>query len=147
MSSFNKVVLMGRLTSDPVIKQLPSNTPVANFTLAVNEVFYKDEQKKEETTFVDCQLFGKRTKALEDYVHKGDSLLIEGKLKKDSWDDKESGQKRSKMYVQALDFKMLSNRRDQQEDSEQTNDRQGTVKPSIQPKGTVGKKKDSDIPF
>ena len=98
MASFNKVILLGNLTRDPEIKALPSGSKVAVFSLAMNRK-YKTQQgeTKEEACFVDIEIFGKTAEICERYVHKGDMLLVEGRLKQDSWE--KDGQKRTKLKV------------------------------------------------
>lgn len=108
MANLNKVLLMGNLTRDVKLTYLPSNTPVAELGMAINRNWVgQDGQKHEEVTFVDLTMFGKRAEVLNKYLHKGDPLFIEGRLKLDTWDDKQSGQKRSKMRVMIEDFQFL----------------------------------------
>lgn len=108
MANLNKVLLMGNLTRDVKLSYLPSNTPVAELGLAVNRTWVgQDGQKHEEATFVDLTMFGKRAEVLNKYLHKGDPLFVEGRLKLDTWDDKQTGQKRSRMRVMIEDFQFL----------------------------------------
>jgi single-strand DNA-binding protein len=108
MSSFNKVIILGNLTRDPELSFLPSNTAVVEVGLAVNRTFKKqDGSKGEEVCFVDCQMFGKRAEVINQYVHKGDQLLVEGRLKLDQWDAKD-GSKRSKLRVMIESFEFMS---------------------------------------
>lgn len=107
MSSFNKVVLLGNLTRDPQLSFLPSNTAVVEFGMAMNRTFKKqDGSQGEEVAFVDCQMFGKRAEVINKYVHKGDQLLIEGRLKLDQW-DAQDGSKRSKLRVMVENFEFM----------------------------------------
>ena len=107
MSSFNKVVLMGNLTRDVEMSYLPSQTPVSEFGLAMNRKWTgTDGQKKEEVCFVDCRSYGKQAETLAQYLHKGDPLLVEGRLTYDQWEDK-SGGKRSKLRVTVERFTFL----------------------------------------
>ena len=96
MASFNKVILMGNLTRDPQMKYLPSQTAVVEFGVACNRR-YKTAQgeAKEEVTFVDCTSFGKQAEVINQYFTKGKPIFIEGRLKYDSWEDKQGGGKRS----------------------------------------------------
>ena len=103
MASFNKVILMGNLTRDPELKYTQSNMAICKIGVAVNRRF-KDGQTgewREEPTFVDVTIFGKRGEAFEKYHRKGQSCFLEGELRLDSWEDKNTGQKRSKLYVVA----------------------------------------------
>ena len=91
MANFNKVLLMGNLTRDPDLRYTPSGTPVATFGLAVNRT-WKDAngQQVEDTTFVDISAFGSSADTISRYCRKGRSLFIEGRLKLDSWEDKQT---------------------------------------------------------
>ncbi|MEE8469212.1 MAG: single-stranded DNA-binding protein [Planctomycetota bacterium] len=109
MSSFNKVILMGRLTRDPELRYTQSNMGICKAGLAVNRR-YKDSQSgewKEEVTFVDVTIFGKRGEAFEKYHKKGSEAFFEGELRYDTWDDKNTGQKRSKLYVVANNWEFV----------------------------------------
>ncbi|MCA8979304.1 MAG: single-stranded DNA-binding protein [Planctomycetes bacterium] len=100
MSSYNKVILMGNLTRDPELRYTQSNMPICKIGLAVNRRF-KDGQSgewREEPTFVDVTIFGKRGEAFAKYHSKGKPAFIEGELRLDNWEDQQ-GQKRSKLYV------------------------------------------------
>ena len=102
MSSFNKVILMGNLTRDPELRFTQNNMPICKFGLAVNRRF-KDGQTgewREEPTFVDITIFGKRGEAFAKYHGKGKPAFIEGSLRLDNWEDQQ-GNKRSKLYVVA----------------------------------------------
>jgi len=98
MSSFNKVILMGNLTRDPELRTLPSGAEVCEFTLAVNEKY----KGKEEVSFIDCAAWNKVAETVSNYKKKGDSIIVEGKLKQESWVDKQSGQKRSKLKITVM---------------------------------------------
>lgn len=103
MASYNKVILMGNLTRDPELRYTPSNMPICKFGLAVNRRF-KDGQSgewKEEPTFIDVTIFGARAEPFARYHTKGKQAFIEGTLRMDTWEDKNGGGKRSKLYVVA----------------------------------------------
>lgn len=107
MANFNKVILLGNITRDPQLSYLPSNTAVVEFGLAMNRKYKKqDGSQGEEVAFVDCQMFGKRAEVINKYVHKGDQLFVEGRLKLDQWQDKE-GNKRSKLRVMVENFEFM----------------------------------------
>jgi single-strand DNA-binding protein len=100
MASFNKVILMGNLTRDPELRYTPKGTAVAKLGLAVNRSWRNAEgQQQDETTFVDVDAFGKQAETLGQYMQKGRPILIEGRLKLDQWEDKNTGQNRSKLGV------------------------------------------------
>ena len=112
MSSFNKVLLLGNLTRDPQLKQLPGGTTqVSEFGLAVNRR-YKTAQgeDREETLFVDCAAFGKQAEVIQQYCKKGKALFIEGRLKFDTWEDKQGGGTRSKISVVVETFQFVGGR-------------------------------------
>jgi single-strand DNA-binding protein len=102
MNGFNKVILAGNLTRDPEMRYTPSGTAIAKFGLAVNRK-WKDQngEPREEVTFVDVDCFGKTAENCGSYLKKGRPVLVEGRLKLDQWDDKQTQQKRSKLGVVA----------------------------------------------
>lgn len=103
MASFNRVILMGNLTRDPELRFTSNNMPICKFGLAVNRRF-KDGASgewKEEPTFVDVTIFGARAEPFAKYHTKGKPAFIEGSLRMDTWEDKNGGGKRSKLYVVA----------------------------------------------
>jgi len=109
MASYNKVILMGNLTRDPELRYTQSNMAVCKVGMAVNRRV-KDSQTdqwREEPTFVDVTIFGKRGEAFEKFHKKGASAFIDGELRFDQWEDKESGQKRSKLYVVANNWEFV----------------------------------------
>lgn len=111
MANLNKVMLIGNLTRDPEIKYTPKGTAIAQLGLAVNRSWSNDAgEKQEETTFVDVELFGRIAEIAGEYLKKGRPVYIEGRLKLDSWDDKQSGQKRSKMKVVGEQLQLLGSR-------------------------------------
>jgi len=108
MANFNKVLLMGNLTRDPEVRYTPKGTAIANIGLAVNRTWTNENgEKKEEVTFVDVEVWGRQAETMGQYLSKGRPLFVEGRLKLDSWDDKETGQKRSKLKVVCEHFQFL----------------------------------------
>ena len=101
MASYNRVILIGNLTRDPEVKYIPSGLAVADFGLAVNRqsTDKSTNERKEEVTFVDITLWGREAELAGEYLAKGRSVLVEGRLQMDSWDDKQTGQKRTKLKV------------------------------------------------
>lgn len=100
MANLNKVNLMGRLTRDPELRYTPKGTAVADIAMAINRYRSSDSGEKiEETTFVDVTLWGRQAETANQYLAKGREVFIEGRLQLDSWEDKSSGQKRSKLKV------------------------------------------------
>lgn len=103
MLEMNKVFLTGNLTRDPELKYLPSGTAVADLRLAVNRrVFDRSSgERKDETVFVDVTAWEKTAEFCKNYLHKGSGIFVEGRLKQDSWQDKETGKNQSKISVVA----------------------------------------------
>src|SRR5947207_8653017 len=102
MASFNKVILVGNLTRDPELRYTPKGIAIAKVGLAVNRVWTSESgEKKEEVTFVDVDIFGRTAENVAQYMRKGRSILIEGRLRLDQWDYKQTGQKRSRLGVVA----------------------------------------------
>jgi len=108
MGSFNKVILMGNLTRKPEVRYTQGGMAICNLGLAVNRRF-KDQSGnwKEEATFVDVTFFGKRGEAFAKFHDKGRPAFIEGELRLDQWEDKQSGEKRSKLYVVGNDWQFV----------------------------------------
>jgi single-strand DNA-binding protein len=108
MASYNKVFLMGNLTRDPAVKHLPSQMVVVEFGLAVNRKYKTaDGVDKEEVAFVDCTAFGRQAETISQYCTKGKPIFVEGRLKFDTWEDKQGGGKRSKLTVVVENFQFL----------------------------------------
>jgi single-strand DNA-binding protein len=109
MASFNKVILMGNLTRDPEVRYTTSGTAVTDVGLAVNRTWFDKQanERREEVTFVDVTLWGRTAEVAGEYLAKGRGVLIEGRLQLDQWDDKETGQKRSKLKVVGDNMTML----------------------------------------
>jgi single-strand DNA-binding protein len=102
MASYNKVLLMGNLTRDPEVRYTPKGTAIANLGLAVNRVYTTETgEQKEEVTFVDIEVWGRQAETAGQYLSKGRPVFVEGRLRLDSWEDKESGQKRNRLKVVA----------------------------------------------
>ena len=100
MANLNKVMLIGNLTRDPEVKHTAKGTVVADLGLAINRVWYNEQnQKQEDTTFVDVTLWGRQAEVAQQYLTKGSPCYVEGRLTLDTWDDKTTGQKRSKLKV------------------------------------------------
>ncbi len=111
MANLNKVMLMGNLTRDPEVKYTPKGTAVAELGLAINRIYSGDNgEKREETTFVDVTLWGRTAEIAGEYLKKGRPVFIEGRLQLDSWEDKTTGQKRSKLKVVGEGMQLLGSR-------------------------------------
>jgi len=111
MASFNKVILMGNLTRDPELRVTPNGNSICKLGLATSRVYAtRDGERREETTFVDVDAFGKQAEVISKYMRKGRPIMIEGRLKLDQWES--DGQKRSKLGVILENFQFLGGRDD-----------------------------------
>ena len=111
MASVNKVMLIGNLTRDPEIKYTPKGTAIAEIALAVNRTYSTESgEKREEVTFIDITLWGRVAEIVGEYCKKGRPLFVEGRLHLDTWDDKATGQKRSKLKVVGENIQLLGSR-------------------------------------
>jgi single-strand DNA-binding protein len=108
MASYNRVVLLGNLTRDPELRYIPSGTAVSDIGLAVNDRVKRNNEWVDETTFVDITLWGRTAEVANEFLSKGSSVLIEGRLKLESWE--KDGQKRSKLKVVADKMQMVGAR-------------------------------------
>ena len=110
--AFNKVVLLGNLTADPETRTTPSGQNVTSFSLAVNRTWNDASgQRQEETSFINCTAWGPRGETIAKYVGKGRQLLVSGRLQQRSWDDKETGKKRSTIDVVVEEFSFVNDGR------------------------------------
>lgn len=111
--NYNRVILGGRLTRDIELRNLPNGGAVAAIGLAVNEKYKtKSGEAREETVFIDAEAFGRTAEVMAQHLRKGREVLIEGRLKLDEWEDKNSGQKRSKLKVVVSSFQFVGGRDD-----------------------------------
>jgi single-strand DNA-binding protein len=110
MATYNKVLIMGNLTRDPELKQTPSSQSVAQIGIAMNRKF-KDREgnMREETTFVDCEAWGRTAEVMAQYLSKGKPVFVEGRLKLDQWQDKDGGN-RSKLKVVIESFQFIDSK-------------------------------------
>ncbi len=114
MASFNKVILVGNLTRDPEVRYTTGGTAVAEIGLAVNRSWTDrgSNERKEETTFIDVTLWGRTAEVAGEYLSKGRPVLIEGRLQLDQWEDRETGQKRSKLKVVGETLQLMGGKSD-----------------------------------
>ena len=111
MASLNKVMLIGNLTRDPEVRYTPKGSAVADLAIAINRVYSADNgEKREEVTYVEITLWASLAELAGKYLHKGRSVFVEGRLQLDSWDDKATGQKRSKLRVIGENIQFLDRR-------------------------------------
>lgn len=111
MPSYNHVVLAGNITRDPELRYTPGGTAVCDFTIAVNEKWTdKNGEKKESVSFIDCTVWQKGAEIFAQYMKKGRPVLVDGKLKQETWTDEKSGQKRSRLKVTVNNFQFLGSK-------------------------------------
>src|SRR5205085_2728954 len=111
MASFNKFILLGNLPRDPEVRYTPKGSAVADLGIAVNRQYtLENGEKREEVTFVDVTFWGRTAEVAGEYLKKGRPVFIEGRLQLDTWDDKQSGQKRSKLKVIGEAMQLLGSR-------------------------------------
>ncbi len=126
-------MLIGNLTRDPEVRYTPKGTPVADLRLAVNRTYTTENgEKREEVTYVDVTLWAKSAEIVGQYMHKGSPIFIEGRLQMDQWDDKTTGQKRTKISVVGENFQFLG-RREGGGDAASGGDEGGAARPAPRP--------------
>jgi single-strand DNA-binding protein len=157
MANVNKVILIGNLTRDPEVRHTPKGTAVGDIAIAVNRTFVAENgEKKDDTTYVDITLWGRTAEIAQQYLKKGRPVYIEGRLQMDTWEDKQSGQKRSKLKVVAENLQLLGGRPDgeggassggsgysKRPDNYERDEAMGRNVPSSAPHG----EEEDDIPF
>jgi single-strand DNA-binding protein len=152
MASFNKVILLGNLTRDPEVRYTPKGTAVTELGMAVNRVYTAENgEKREETTFVDVTLWGRTAEIAGEYLKKGRPVFIEGRLQLDTWDDKQSGQKRSKLKVVGEGLQLLGGRPGGAGGGNAGGDEESggsrSSRPAPPPKAAPSEPDDDEIPF
>ena len=151
MASLNRVLLIGNLTRDPEVRYTPKGTAVADIGIAVNRIYSgEDGERKEEATFVDVTLWGRQAEVAQEYLKKGRQVFIEGRLQLDTWDDKQTGQKRSRLRVVAENMQMLGSRADSESGPPTGGAQRRTAPPPPQrqpPKDPDLDAEPDDIPF
>jgi single-strand DNA-binding protein len=151
MANLNRVLLIGNLTRDPEVRYTPKGTAVADIGIAVNRIYSgEDGERKEEVTFVDVTLWGRQAEVAQEYLKKGRQVFIEGRLQLDTWDDKQTGQKRSRLRVVAENMQMLGSRADSEAGPPTAGAQRRTAPPPPQrqpPKDPDLDAEPDDIPF
>jgi single-strand DNA-binding protein len=155
MASFNKVILAGNLTRDPELRYTPKGTAVAAIGLAINRTWKSETgESKEEVTFVDVEAWGRQAEVIAQYMRKGRPLLVEGRLKLDTWEDKNTHQKQSKLRVVLESFSFIdSNRAEGGSGGAEAPRRQpagspsSPSKPPASPEGEGAGQEEDDVPF
>jgi single-strand DNA-binding protein len=148
MASFNRVILLGNLTRDPELRYTPKGTAVARLGVAVNRQWKSDTgEQKEEVTFVDVDAFGRSAEVIGQYFKKGRPILIEGRLKYESWDDKQTNQKRSKLMVVLESFQFVDSTRPEGGGGAPATKRPAAATESAAPAEAEAPAVDDDVPF
>ena len=145
MANLNKVLLLGNVTRDPEVRYTPKGSAVCDLGVAVNRAYTTDSgEKREEVTFVDVTLWGRTAEVASEYLKKGRPVFIEGRLQMDTWDDKQTGQKRTRLRVVAENMQLLGVRPQGGGGADAGESRQ----PSAPPKKAATAEPDEDeIPF
>jgi single-strand DNA-binding protein len=159
MANFNRVILAGNLTRDPELRYLPKGTAVAKIGLAINRVWKNDAgESKEEVTFVDIEAFGRQAETIGQYLKKGRPILVEGRLKLDTWEDKQTKQKVSKLRVVLESFQFIDGPRSAEGGGDGGAPAASRQRPAASPTATptgspgtgggeAGPGEDDDVPF
>jgi single-strand DNA-binding protein len=154
MASFNKVILMGNLTRDPELRYTPKGTAVAKIGLAVNRTWATESgEKKEEVSFIDVEAWGRQGEVIAQFMKKGRPILIEGRLKLDSWEDKNTKQKVSKLKVVLESFSFVDSNRGEVEGGAPVASRSSApaggsaAAPASEPLAGDGPAEGDDVPF
>lgn len=155
MPNYNKTIIAGHLARDPEMRYLPSQMAVANFAIAVNHNYKtKQGEERKEVTFIDCTAFGKTGEIINQYCAKGKALLVEGRLKQETWEDKNGGGKRSKIVLIVEEFQFLGGKGDgdgqtepQQATARRTEPQQAARQPDPPAEPDVELFSADDIPF
>lgn len=153
MASFNKVILLGNLTRDPEVRYTPKGSAVCDLGVAVNRVYTTDSgERREEVTYVDVVLWARLAEIAGEYLKKGRPVFIEGRLQMDSWDDKQTGQKRTRLRVVGESMQLLGGRPSgagaaPESSAEDRQDGGGRSKASAPPKPSAVKPDEDEIPF
>ena len=149
MASFNKVILLGNLTRDPEVRYTPKGSAVCDLGMAVNRQYTLDSgEKREEVTYVDVVLWARLAEIAGEYLKKGRPVFIEGRLQMDTWDDKQTGQKRSKLRVIGETMQLLGSRPSGGGGDSGAEDRPARAsKPTAPPPAAPSEPDDDEIPF
>jgi single-strand DNA-binding protein len=148
MANFNKVILAGNLTRDPELRYTPKGLAIAKIGLAINRTWRSEAgEQKEEVTFVDVDAFGKQAETIGQYLKKGRPILIEGRLRLDTWEDKQTQQKRSRLGVVLENFQFLDSGNRGEAGSEGGRAKPVAAKPPEPAEGDAAGTEQDDVPF
>ncbi len=152
MPSYNKVILIGNLTRDPELRYTPKGMAIAKIALAVNRS-WRDQasgEMREEVTFIDIDAFGKQAETIAQYMKKGSPLMVEGRLRLEQWEDKQTNQKRSRLGVVLEGFQFLDSARSRGEGAHEAPAPRSRPSPTPPPPAADADEMppdDDDVPF
>ncbi len=152
MANFNKVILAGNLTRDPEMRYTPKGTAVVRITLAINRNYTTESgEKKEEVSFVEVEAWGKQAETISKYMKKGRPFLVEGRLKQDTWEDKNTHQKQSKLKVVLESFSFIDSRGPDSDNGETPARQRPAATPTAAPEPAAEAEpqqpEEDDVPF
>jgi single-strand DNA-binding protein len=158
MANFNKVILAGNLTRDPELRYTPKGTAIAKFGLAINRTWKNEAgETKEEVCFVDVDAFSRQAEVIAQYMRKGRPILVEGRLKLDTWEDKNTHQKQSKLKVHLETFSFIDSKGSDSGDppgpdaprrpAAASGGATPAAKPAEAPEGEAPPVEEDDVPF
>ena len=149
MASFNKIILMGNLTRDPELRYTPKGTAVAKLGLAVNRTWKTETgETKEDVLFIDVEAFSRQAETIGQYLKKGSPILVEGRLRMDTWDDKQTNQKRTKILVTAENVRFLGSGQSREGGAPvAARAKQPAAPPAAAPEAVEEPPPEDDVPF
>ena len=149
MASFNKIILMGNLTRDPELRYTPKGTAVAKLGLAVNRTWKTETgETKEDVLFIDIEAFSRQAETIGQYLKKGSPILVEGRLRMDTWDDKQTNQKRTKILVTAENVRFLGSGQSREGSAPAAaRAKQPAAPPAAAPEAVEEPPPEDDVPF
>src|SRR5437867_3190453 len=149
MANFNKVILAGNLTRDPELRYTPKGTAVTRIGLAINRTWKSESgETKQDVTFVDVDAWGRTAEVVAQYLKKGRPILMEGRLRYESWEDKQTNQKRSKLGVVVENFQFMDSNRTEGAAAETPRRRPApSAKPEVADAETPAPPEEDDVPF
>ena len=149
MANFNKVILAGNLTRDPELRYTPKGTAIARLGLAINRKWKSETgEMKEEVTFVDVDAFGKTAETIAQYLKKGRPILMEGRLRYETWEDKQTNQKKSKLGIVLENFQFIDSGAGRSGDGGSNRPAAPSSKPAAEaPEPDMPPPEHDDVPF
>lgn len=147
MANYNKVIIAGFLCRDPEIKYTPKGVCIAVFTVAVNRTWKKENgEEMQEVAFIDCTAFGRQGEVIGQYFKKGKPIMVEGRLRTETWEDKQTQQKRSKLSVIMESFQFMESGQEKKPDGRSEASRKSKPDAAPAPQEDAPYPED-DVPF